>query len=128
MSSFAEISNNNIVLRVVEVPEEQEERGQEYLSKDCNLGGLWILTVADGSFRKNFASVGYLYDNIRDAFIPPKPYPSWALNEETCRWDAPIPMPDIDGHTWVWDELTLSWVDVNPANTNIIESLNIPIS
>ena len=61
------------------------------------------------AFRKNYAGIGYTYDSVRDAFIPPKPYPSWSLNEQTCLWDPPVPMP-IDVDIWVWDEATISWV------------------
>lgn len=69
----------------------------------------------DGTpFRKNYAGVGYTYDEVRDAFIPPQPYPSWQLNEDTCLWDAPTPMPEIadGGHQPVWDEDSQSWISV----------------
>jgi len=62
--------------------------------------------------RKNYASIGYTYDRERDAFIPPQPFPSWVLNEETCMWDAPVPYPD-DGAIYRWDENTLAWVEDN---------------
>lgn len=58
--------------------------------------------------RKNYASVGYIYDSILDAFIPPKPYPSWLLNTQSCLWEAPVPYPD-NGNMYVWDEDTISW-------------------
>ena len=58
--------------------------------------------------RKNFAGVGYTYDRVRDAFIPPKPYPSWTLVEETCQWTAPVPMP-VDGKMYTWDESAGNW-------------------
>lgn len=61
--------------------------------------------------RKNYAGVGYSYDAQRDAFIPPKPYNSWVLNEETCLWDSPVPMP-TDGSLYSWDEATTSWVQI----------------
>lgn len=60
--------------------------------------------------RKNYAGIGYSYDADRDVFIPPKPFDSWLLNEDTCLWDAPVPMPNDGGH-YVWDEPTVSWVD-----------------
>ena len=60
------------------------------------------------AFRKNYASIGYYYDEIRDAFIPPKPYPSWILNEDTCLWDAPIPYPN-DGNNYIWNEEIGNW-------------------
>ena len=61
--------------------------------------------------RYNYAGIGYTYDTARDAFISPKPYPSWVLNEATCRWVAPVPVPS-EGGPWRWDEATLSWVEV----------------
>lgn len=63
------------------------------------------------ALRKNYAGIGFTYDKQRDAFIPPKPYNSWVLNEETCLWDAPAAMPN-DGKHYKWDEATLSWVEV----------------
>lgn len=63
--------------------------------------------------RKNYAGIGYIYDPVLDAFIPPKPYPSWLLNTETCLWEAPVPYP-TDGELYMWDEATLSWVLVEP--------------
>lgn len=64
--------------------------------------------------RKNYAGIGYTYDKERDAFIPPKPFPSWVLNENTCLWDAPVPMPQ-DGKSYKWDEASLSWVEIEEA-------------
>jgi hypothetical protein len=64
--------------------------------------------------RKNYAGIGYTYDAVRDAFIPPSPFPSWTLNEETCLWDAPTAKPD-DGKLYTWDEATLAWVEVTPS-------------
>lgn len=61
--------------------------------------------------RKNYAGIGYTYDRVRDAFIPPKPYASWTLNEDTCLWDAPVAYPD-DGKTYSWDEATTNWIEV----------------
>ena len=63
------------------------------------------------ALRKNYAGVGFTYDAARDAFIPPKPYASWLLNDDTCLWDAPVSMPQ-DGKIYIWDEATLSWVEV----------------
>ena len=65
----------------------------------------------DRPLRKNYAGIGYTYDRERDAFIPPQPFASWALNEDTCLWDAPMPYPD-DGKAYKWDEETTSWVEV----------------
>jgi hypothetical protein len=71
------------------------------------------------AFRKNFAGIGYSYSSVRDAFIPPKPYNSWVLNEGTCLWDPPTPVPEDAGtgtppKRYMWDEATKSWVDVTP--------------
>lgn len=63
------------------------------------------------AFRKNYAGIGYTYDEERDAFIPPQPFPSWVLNEDTCLWYAPVPYP-TDGKIYIWDEATVSWVEV----------------
>lgn len=73
--------------------------------------GEWIQTSYSGSIRKNYAGIGYTYDKTRDAFIPPKPYPSWTLVEDTCQWKAPSAMPD-DGKRYEWDEDTTSWKEV----------------
>lgn len=67
--------------------------------------------------RKNYAGIGYAYDRDRDAFIPPKPFASWTLNEETCLWDAPIAMP-IDGKPYSWDEAAQAWIEIPLAETN----------
>ena len=64
--------------------------------------------------RKNYAGIGYSYDRTKDAFIPPKPYPSWVLNEDTCLWGAPTPMP-TDDKTYIWDETTTSWKELTEA-------------
>ena len=68
----------------------------------------WKQTSYNRSFRKNYAAVGYTYDVSRDAFIPPKPYNSWTLNEDTCLWQPPVAQPD-DGNMYAWDEESLSW-------------------
>ena len=64
------------------------------------------------AFRKNYAGIGYYYDPIRDAFIPPKPFPSWTLNEESCLWDSPVPYPN-DGKMYTWNEDILNWQEIN---------------
>jgi hypothetical protein len=64
------------------------------------------------AFRKNYAGIGYYYDSIRDAFIPPKPFPSWILNEESCLWDSPVPYPN-DGKMYTWNEDILNWQEIN---------------
>lgn len=121
MAHFAEIDENNIVIRVLVVADDQENRGQEFLADDCNLGGTWKKTsyntqegihVLGGTpFRKNYAGIGYSYDSVRDAFIPPKPFNSWTLDEDTCNWQAPTPRP-TDGKSYVWVEEDLNWQEV----------------
>jgi hypothetical protein len=121
MAHFAEIDNDGTVLRVLVVANDQENRGQEFLANDLGLGGTWkktsyntiggVHTSGGTAYRKNYAGIGYKYDAVRDAFIPPKPYPSWELNEDSCLWEAPTPMP-TDGKIYSWDEPTLSWKEV----------------
>ena len=70
--------------------------------------GQWIETKEDGSIRKNYAGIGFSYDSEKNAFIPPQPYPSWKLNESTCRWEAPTTYPD-DGKVYLWNETSKAW-------------------
>jgi hypothetical protein len=115
MAYFAEIGLNNVVQQVIVVHNnelldengvEQESKGQQF----CRnlLGGTWVQTSYNGSFRKNFAGSGYTYDTERDAFIPPKPFNSWTLDKETCQWKPPTPVPDNE-NMYSWDETTTSW-------------------
>ena len=115
MAHFAQIDSNNIVQQVIVVNNTEllDENGQESESKGIQfceslLGGFWVQTSYNASFRKNFAGIGYTFDIARQAFIPPKPYNSWVLNEGTCQWDSPVSMP-TDGERYVWNEDTLSW-------------------
>ena len=73
--------------------------------------GQWIETKEDGSIRKNYAGIGFSYDSTRDAFIPPQPYPSWILDESTCRWEAPVAYPD-NGNIYEWNETDQQWDEV----------------
>ena len=119
MAHFAEIDENNIVTRVLVVDNDQEDRGQEFLATDLGLGGTWIKTSyntiagvhSNGGtpLRKNYAGIGYTYDSVRDAFYAPKPFASWILDEETCTWNAPTPMPVEEGKFFTWNEETTSW-------------------
>lgn len=115
MAHFAEIGPDNTVLRVVVVHNNEllDENGTEQEAKGAQFchnlfGGDWVQTSYNGNIRKNFAGTGYTYDSERDAFIPPKPFASWTLNEETCRWEPPVAMPP-DGNTYVWNEESLTW-------------------
>jgi hypothetical protein len=88
MAHFAEIDNNNTVLRVLVVDNSLEHRGADFLANDLGLGGTWIQTSYNNKIRKNYAGIGYTYDETRDAFIPPKNncHPEETLDEATCRW------------------------------------------
>jgi hypothetical protein len=111
MANFAEIVENNIVKRVLVVSDEQEHRGQEFLADDLGLGGIWIQTFEDNNVRKNFAGIGHTYDQERDAFIAPKPFNKWVLNEETCQWESPVPYPD-DENQYVWNDNKGVWEEL----------------
>lgn len=108
MAHAAEIDSNNTVVRVLVVPDEQEHRIQDYLANELGLGGTWVQTSYNARIRKNYAGIGYTYDAERDAFIAPKPYASWLLNEDTCQWEAPVAYP-TDGIMYQWDEETTDW-------------------
>ena len=108
MAHFAEIDSNGVVLRVLVVANEQEHRGKDFLTNDLGLGGTWIQTSYNSNIRKNYAGVGMSYDSERDAFITPKPYESWSLNEETCQWESPVPYP-ADGVMYEWNEYLTDW-------------------
>jgi hypothetical protein len=119
MAHFAQLNENNVVTQVIVVANkdtadangvEKEHIGAAFCEK--LLGGTWKQTSYNANFRKNYAGIGYTYDADRDAFIPPKPFNSWVLNEETCHWQAPTPMPD-DGKVYSWNEETTSWVEVS---------------
>lgn len=109
MSHFAELDENNVVLRVLVGDNNMPNEGYDWFVE--NLGGTWVQTSYNGNIRKNFAGIGYTYDADRDAFIPPKPFESWTLNEDTCLWQAPTPYPQ-DGRIYIWDEETTSWTEI----------------
>lgn len=105
MAHWAEIDENNVVLRVLVTDNDDPDEGYQWLID--NLGGTWIKTSYNGNIRYNFASVGGYYDSEADAFLPIKEYDSWVLNTETYTWEPPTPMPEGASH---WDEETVSWV------------------
>ena len=116
MAHFAQLDQNNIVTQVIVANEELLDNDIESESKGIEfctnlLGGTWKQTSYNQKIRKNYASVGYVYDEGRDAFIAPKTYNSWLLDETTCQWKAPIDMP-TDGKMYLWDEATTSWIEV----------------
>lgn len=122
MAHFAEINSDNIVVRVLVIPDSEEENGHNYLANTLGLGGTWLKTSYNTkagkhfkkgeSFRKNYASVGYIYDSARDAFIEPKPYASWSLDEETCTWNPPVPYPTDTTKKYRWNESIITWEEV----------------
>ena len=101
MAHFAQIDENNIVQQILVVPDDQQHRGNDYLSIDLGLGGEWIQTSYNGNIRKNYAGIGHTYDPTRDAFIAEKPFESWILNEETCKWEPPVDYPILDVHNMI---------------------------
>lgn len=114
MAHFAELDENNVVIRVIVVSNdvllddngvEQEALGAAFCEE--TFGGRWVQTSYSGSIRKSFAGFGYAYDPEIDAFIPPQPYPSWVLNRDTALWEAPSGAPSFAG--MVWNEETQSW-------------------
>lgn len=107
MSHYAKVENG-IVTKVIVA---EAEFFDIYVD---DTPGKWIQTYKDRSQRKNYAGIGYTYDETRDAFIPPKPFPSWTLNETTCLWDAPIEYPD-DGNQYQWNEETTSWDQITES-------------
>lgn len=122
MAHYAILDENNIVVQVIPGKDETdksqdwEQHYSEFFGKVCkrtsyNTYGGQHKDGRRKPFRKNFAGIGYLYDTELDAFIPPKPFESWILNEESCTWDAPIPHPSWEGdiNLYYWDEPTTSW-------------------
>ena len=105
MSHFAEIDKDNVVQRVIVA--EQDFINSGAVGDSFN----WVQTSYNNNFRKNYAGVGYTYDKTRDAFIAPKPYPSWMLDDDTCKWNAPTAHPD-DDKQYSWDEDTTSWKEM----------------
>ena len=121
MAHFAQLENN-MVTQVIVVSNQDilDENGQESEQKGIDfcfnlLGGTWKQTSYNSRIRKNYAGIGYTYDEGRDAFIAPKPYASWLLDEETCRWKAPVDMPSDASmdKKYTWDEATISWIEVH---------------
>jgi hypothetical protein len=118
MAHFAELDENNIVKQVIVVANnellldgvESETRGVIFCKSLFGEDTKWKQTSYNGTIRKNYAGIGYAYDTNRDAFIPPKSFDSWLLNEDTCLWDAPVAYP-TDGKFYYWDEPTLSWIE-----------------
>ena len=119
MAHFAQLDQDNIVLQVIVVNnsdtmvgrKENEAKGIAFCQSLFGPDTRWVQTSYTGKTRERYAGVGYSYNQELDAFITPQPYPSWALDAETCDWVAPIPMPN-DGDWYMWDEPNQSWVKV----------------
>ena len=109
MAYFAELDENNVVIRVLAVPDDQEHRGQEFLANDLNLGGDWIQTSYNHRIRGHYAGIGHRYDADLDLFIAPQPFPSWLMTVDGW-WQPPTPHPG-DGF-YDWDETNQEWVPV----------------
>jgi hypothetical protein len=125
MAHFAELDVNNTVLRVLVTDNDDPNGDEGYQWLVDNLGGTWKKTsfntfagvhaLGGNPFRKNYAGVGFTYDENRDAFIPPKPYQTWELNEETCQWEPPVESPLFDPENpkrYDWDDTSVSWIEV----------------
>jgi len=121
MAHFAQLNEAGVVQQVIVVNNseivdangvEQESIGIAFCQSLFGADTIWKQTSYNANFRKNYAGIGYTYDAVRDAFIPPQPYPSWILDEATCQWQAPVPYP-TDGGSYYWNETTQSWVAVS---------------
>ena len=111
MAHFAKLGVGNIIERVEVVSNDvatDEQTGVDFLNNLYGTRDTWKQTSYNGTIRKNFAGVGFTYDQTRDAFIPPKPFNSWTLNEDTCLWEAPVAYPD-DGQAYQWNETEQQW-------------------
>ena len=124
MAYFAKLGTGNIVEQVISINNavitdangvEQEQLGIDFINKLYNTRDVWKQTSYNNNIRKNFAGIGYQYDQTRDAFIAPKPFNSWILNEDTCRWEAPVAMPELtqeqidNKNYYAWNEQIKNW-------------------
>ena len=116
MSHFAQIDDNNIVTQVIVVEQDVIDTGlfgdpAKWIQTSYNTHG-GVHATGGTPLRKNYAGIGYTYDAQRDAFIPPKPYASWVLDESSCLWQAPVAMPVDENKRYTWDEATTSWTEI----------------
>ena len=115
MANFAKLGTGNLVEKVESVSNTiatTEQEGIDFLNGLYGTRDIWIQTSYNSSIRKNYACISYKYDSVRDAFIAPKPYPSWTLDEDTCQWNPPTAMPD-DGKMYNWNEDTTNWTEAD---------------
>lgn len=130
MAHFAQLDENNIVIQVIVVHNnelldngiESEEKGILFCQSLFGIDTIWKQTSYNGTFRRNFAGVGFMYDEYRDAFLEPKPFFNWVLNDTTFKWEAPIPYPN-DGKRYGWDGYTNSWRDLGEKLATPIETI-----
>ena len=111
MAHFAKLDENNIVTQVIVVSNDiatSESAGSTFIYNLYGTSDTWKQTSYNNKMRKNYAGVGFTYDASKDAFIPPKPYASWTLNEDTCQWVSPVDYPN-DGKFYDWDESSTNW-------------------
>ena len=114
MAHYAQIEDNLVIQVIVvnnnDILDAQGNESETVGTQFCTdlLGGTWVQTSYNGNIRKNYAGIGDTYDTTRDAFIAPKPYPSWVLDETTCRWEAPVPYPE-DDNMYIWNEQEINW-------------------
>lgn len=116
MSHFAQIDENNVVVQVIVAEQDFIDSGavgdpSKWIQTSYNTQG-GVHNLGGTPLRKNYAGIGYTYDSVRDAFIPPKPFDSWILNEDTCLWDSPVPHP-MDGGSYIWEEALQEWKQVD---------------
>jgi hypothetical protein len=124
MAYFAKLGTGNIVEQVISINNavitdangiEQEQLGVDFINKLYNTRDVWKQTSYNNNIRKNYAGIGYHYDQTRDAFIAPKPFNSWILNEDTCRWEAPVAIPELtqeqidNRNYYAWNEQIKNW-------------------
>jgi hypothetical protein len=114
MAHFAQVNENNIVTRVLVIEQDVVDTGlfgepRSFIQTSYNTYD-GVHKLGGTPLRKNYAGIGYTYDTMRDAFIPPKPFNSWVLDEDTCQWNAPVAMPQ-DDKRYTWNEETLSWTE-----------------
>lgn len=134
MAHFAELDTNNVVLRVIvidnsvledEAGVEHEQKGIDFCKSLFGPDTIWKQTSYNGSFRVRYAGVGYTFNESLDAFITPKPYPSWSLDENIADWVAPVPKPGLTpdeeaaGMVYIWNEDNLEWVLVQGPLTTV---------
>lgn len=130
MAHFAQLDDNNTVIQVIVVHNnelldngvESESKGITFCQSLFGIDTVWKQTSYNGTFRKVLASAGFTYHPLRDAFLAPKPYTNWVLNNETFQWEPPIPYP-VNGRRYVWDDYTNNWADIGEAFATPVEHI-----